>query len=57
MKRFVAARAEVYDQQTRKQCLRIYKDHFAMQNTCWEIPNLLLQSKTSTEFSQPHKLN
>ena len=22
-----------------KQCLRIYKDHFALQNTCWEIPN------------------
>ena len=23
----------------RKQCLRIYKDHFALQNACWEIPN------------------
>ena len=22
-----------------KQCLRIYKDHFALQNACWEIPN------------------
>ena len=22
-----------------KQCLRIYKDHFALQNTCWEHPN------------------
>ena len=29
----------VYNQQTRKQCLRIYKDHFALQNACWEIPN------------------
>ena len=26
---------------TRKQCLRIYKDHFALQNTCWEVPNPL----------------
>ena len=22
-----------------KQCLRIYKDHFALQNACWKIPN------------------
>ena len=22
-----------------KQGLRIYKDHFALQNACWEIPN------------------
>ena len=22
-----------------RQCLRIYKDHFALQNACWEIPN------------------
>ena len=37
MKRFVAVKAERYT--TSKQCLRIYKDHFALQNTCWEIPN------------------
>lgn len=37
MKRFVAVKAERYT--TSKQCLRIYKDHFALQNTCWKIPN------------------
>ena len=37
MKRFVAVKAERYT--TSKQCLRIYKDHFALQNACWEIPN------------------
>ena len=39
MKRFVAVKAERYT--TSKQCLRIYKDHFALQNACWEIPNPL----------------
>ena len=40
MKRFVAVRAEGYttSRPVGKQCLRIYKDHFALQNTCWEIP-------------------
>ena len=39
MKRFVAVKAERYT--TSKQCLRIYKDHFALQNACWEIPKPL----------------